>query len=329
MQRPWDEVRKFPARNTGTVEIPPYSIVMLADTQGRFATDPDGNASFCMEQPEESGRVRFMVARVDDRAERSQNPALFAVNGPKTIRIGGTGTVSQDWPLQVYHNGAQNLLFNGQRCGVLEGSFSIWGGLGGFTCLSHDPTNPIGSSAHHTAWISPAAGAEPLVRYATGANQFSSHNVQPGDPFLFGDGGTGTTNESRFMQIGQVANNIITLYRDGVYIVNVFATVWSSTAPRGASLQFAFQSRTGEGEWATRALGLRYQDIEENQSGDNIFTSRENVCISLVREMERNEQFRFINSGEYFTSYDFLNVNMARLGISLRTSDPDDPNGLN
>lgn len=152
-QSPRDRIRWAALVNRGTKTIPGFGIC---------ATKLSDLSDFEL-QEEAEGQVCWRVYPcAETEAYQMQDPTQLWVNGPTPILPGKMGKGSQDWPLQVLHNGGKDSLPNGYECGPPapgqtdpKDAFAVWSHGNAFICHSHDAAAPIGTGAFHTVWISP------------------------------------------------------------------------------------------------------------------------------------------------------------------------------
>ena len=226
-QAPRDRIRWAAIVNRGTRTIPGFGIC---------STKLSDLSDFDL-QEEAEGQVLWRVYPcAETEAYQLQDPSQIWINGPTPIAPGGTGKGSQDWPLQVLHNGAKDSLPNGYECGPPAPSqiepkdaFAVWSHGNAFICHSHDASAPIGNGKFHTVWISPnTRRLLPIYGAATFAGSYSkaaaSLEFMTGDPPLPGARG--------FEEYGRG----VRLSHDALLWISFSGTLTSPDATEGSPL---------------------------------------------------------------------------------------------
>ena len=152
-QSPRDRIRWFAAVNRGTRTIPGFG---LCSTKLTDVSDYEVQENL-------EGQVCWRVYPCPEtECYELQDPTQLWVNGPTPIAPGAFGKISQDWPLQVLHNGNADGLPSGYECGPAAPSQTaadllgcVWSGGNAFVCHSHDATLASDRKGIHTVWISP------------------------------------------------------------------------------------------------------------------------------------------------------------------------------
>lgn len=219
-QPPDRQRRTFPLRNMEPYKtIPGFALVML---------DPeDGNDFFTVDLKDE--QAVFRGWQCTTLGATLADPAMFVVNGPTPIPPGRYGHCSQDWPLQVLHDGSGDRLPNGIPCGPVAGKWEVYSGRGPFTCQSHDPCRPLeGRSAGvHTVWISPGSQQARPTLGASGAATVGNGEII-----------TATEAEVSVSSLVELrSDGSLRLYAEGYWWVSAAATLSSQTASDGSYLR--------------------------------------------------------------------------------------------
>lgn len=288
--------------NASGEDIPPFAVMQLQKKQGARIDSPGSGSSsdeaddfFC--QFDREGKVVWSVIKCNEEGASRQDPAQFMFNGNKWVKAGTIGRGTFDLPTQVLHNGANDSLPNGKRCGPAEGVWWVLSSGSAFTCRSHDATEAAGNGSVHTVWLE------------AGSSRDSFHGVASGQPFGAVEAGevvpigSGTLG----LEEGVLAGDRGLVVRHaGLYLFGFHGMLSSSEAPRGEVLQLALRkvvsSESTESSEATGWIGMRRNEVEEDEYGNDIAFSAEHVSVTGIINLERLDEIFVRNDSGYAVS---------------------------
>ena len=219
--------------------------------------------------------------------EFRQDPGEIVFNGPHPVPPNGTSQCTRDFPCQAAH-----LFTEYPGLGVAHGcKANDWrlhrNSDGPFMSWGHDRAAAIGKDTCRL-WVILNPKVDVGSLFAAPANNAT---IAAGDAIPMG---SSTVSEG----FNQVSRTVLRAEVDGLYNFGCQATLTSSNAPRGAQLRMTVRHQ-GRNTWA----GYRTQNIEIDNYGFEVHTAAENVAISGLLNIKKNETLSIVNTGQYATTY--------------------------
>lgn len=279
---PRDRIRWFTVKNCGTRTIPGFG---LCSTKLSDVSDFE-----CQEDVE--GQIVWRIwSCTETECYTLQDPSMLWVNGPTAIEPGKYGKASQDWPLQVLHNGKSDQLANGYECGpatplqiASRDHAAVWSSGNAFICQSHDATLAADNQGLHTVWISPnTRRALPVVGFATFAGTYreTAAELSFGSPSLGFDVG-GDSFTARFKLLLWVAFS---------------GTLTSADATEGSPLSL----RIDVDDEPTDLYAYRSFEIDTDYPSTT-YRTNENVATAGLLQLDKGQKVKLVVGSS--TSYD-------------------------
>ncbi len=288
--------------NMSDEEIPGFAACVLWPGSA-FPSESRGNTMPRFNQEVVGGQVVWHVYKPNAKTSGNLAPEMIIINGPTSIPSGGTGTGSQDWPLQVTHELSDDLSA-GETCGIVDGQWDVNSNGNDFVCTSSDKAVVLGDTARQVIWVSPAhservysitslvfdsednLGASipdgGLVQFngITGSVTTSGGAVLPGVKLLFIDDG-----QTKLGPGSSVAHNTVVVPVSGFYECTISASV-SKPGILGRSglidLLAVRVRKTGDGVDLLDSLtdGMPISDV--STPGISVLATRENAYFDTI-----------------------------------------------
>lgn len=277
-QSPRDRIRWFSVVNRGTKTIPGFGIC---------STKLDDGDNFVTQEDVEGQVVWRVYPCGETTAAALQDPTMLWVNGPTPIPPGGFGKASQDWPLQVLHNGKEDALPNGYDCGPPwpeltdpKDAFAVWSGGNAFVCLGHDATLAGGKGSLHTIWIAPNTRRG---RICNGVATFSgSYHKEPATLSFYVGAGEDALHPP--LRGAAAQSDGFRVYDDCLLWLSFSATLTSSDATEGDPLGMRICVDGKESAlYAYRSLEI------DTDYPATTYRTNENVATSGLLQVKRNQ----------------------------------------
>lgn len=281
---PRDRIRWFTVRNCGTTTIPGFG---LCSTKLSDVTD------FECQQDVEGQIVWRIYPCTETECYTLQDPTQLWVNGPTAIEPGKYGKASQDWPLQVLHNGKKDQLANGYECGPAHplqvearDHAAVWSSGNALICQSHDATLAANNQGLHTVWVAPnTRRALPVVGFATfyGTYQKAPAALNFGSPVLGID----------------IAETYFTARFKTLLWVAFSGTLTSADATEGSPLTI----RAYVDDEPTDLYAYRSMEIDSDYPSTT-YRTNENVATSGLLLLEKDQRCKLMvgSSDQYDTT---------------------------
>ncbi len=312
-----NQQRWLPARNIGTKPIPPFGMccIDVADGSTFFAVEMDG------------GRIMYRVQVPDAVTADLEDAALCFVNSAQAILPGRTGRVTQDWPAQVFHDGTDDALHNGEPCGPVAGESYVKSDRGPFVCISHDESYPLanGKLTHqHTVLIAP--GNTVIGRESTRLNA-GQVIVEAGQPIpmpspVARTGGRAGNTQGAFSDASgtlggwaiDIPNGAFEIRRSGVYLLSFSFMVRGPAIDQDADYSDAIYGYEGD----TIRIGVQHRPRVDHPFWDNNSTDPPAFQTTGI-EAETSHSFDDIaEPGEYdYHTHDTTTPNENYKNVSV------------
>ncbi len=289
--------------NMSNEEIPAFAACALRPGSA-FPSKSGGNTMPRFNQEVIGGQVVWHVHKPNAKTSGNLAPEMIIINGPTSIPSGGTGTGSQDWPLQVTHELSDDLSA-GETCGIADGQWDVSSSGNDFVCMSSDKAVVLGDTTRQVIWVSPAHSERVysitslvfdsednlgvsipdggLVQFngITGSVTTSGGAVLPGVKLLFIDDG-----QTKLGPGSSVAHNTVVVPVSGFYECTISANV-SKPGITGRSglidlLAVRIRKLDGAGGDLLNSLtdGMPISDVAT--PGVQILATRENAYFDII-----------------------------------------------